>query len=54
MNLIIWLFRKIYWSVLEPFAAIEIANLDGSERRALVLDAIYSPDSIAIDEPNRY
>lgn len=44
---------QLFWSVQEPFAAIECSLLDGTSRRAIVLTGIYSPTSLAVDEPNR-
>uniref|UniRef100_A0A9J2P3L7 EGF-like domain-containing protein n=1 Tax=Ascaris lumbricoides TaxID=6252 RepID=A0A9J2P3L7_ASCLU len=44
--------RRLFWSVQEPYAAIESSNLDGSERHTLALNGIYAPSSLSVDEPN--
>lgn len=43
----------LFWSVQEPFPAIEMSRLDGSNRREVVLIDIYAPTSVTVDEPNR-
>ncbi|VDK44235.1 unnamed protein product [Anisakis simplex] len=43
---------RLFWSVQEPYAAIETSNLDGTERHTIALNAIYSPSSLSVDEPN--
>ncbi|CAJ0956680.1 unnamed protein product, partial [Mesorhabditis belari] len=40
------------WTVERPFGSIECSNLDGSDRRTLVVDNIYEPNSITFDGPN--
>lgn len=42
----------LYWSVQEPFAAIETAKLDGSHRSTLVATDIYEPQSLVVDDFN--
>uniref|UniRef100_A0A914CDN1 EGF-like domain-containing protein n=1 Tax=Acrobeloides nanus TaxID=290746 RepID=A0A914CDN1_9BILA len=43
---------KLYWTVTYPYAAIEISNLDGSNRRPLALEFVYEPTSLVVDELN--
>ena len=44
---------KIYWASTEPYPAIEMANLDGSNRETIVLKDIHEPKSLIVDEFNR-
>lgn len=44
---------KIYWSSIEPYPAIESSNLEGLERKTLILNDIYEPQSLIVDEFNQ-
>lgn len=41
------------WAVMKPYPAIETSFLDGSDRRTIVLNGIYAPTSLTVDEPNK-
>ncbi|CAJ0573858.1 unnamed protein product, partial [Mesorhabditis spiculigera] len=44
--------KKLCWTVLRPYPAIECSDLGGGQRNTLILDDLYAPDSLVFDVPN--
>ena len=46
-----WLGRNIYWTD-SRLDAIQVANLDGSQRKTLISSDLRNPRAIIVDPPN--